>query len=196
MKVLGISGSPRPNGNTATLLNSVLEGAAAQGAHTTMITANKLSVRSCQACDACKRTGCCVIKDDMQDIYAKINEADVVVFASPNYMGGISANLKPVLDRLYSYITASDTGELSTTLKAPKQVVLLITQNAPEEYTQFAGAFTPLRGILHLVFQGNFNALVPLLLAPGMKGPDSVAANRQLRETAFRTGAGLVGEAR
>lgn len=194
MKILGILGSPRPNGNTAALLRSVLEGAAAQGAHTATISANKLSVRACQVCDACKRTGCCILKDDMQEIYDKINAADAIIFASPNYMGGIAANLKPVLDRLYSYITVADTGELATTIKTPKKIMLLITQNAPEEYTHYIEAFTPLRGILHLIFQGSFNGLATLLAAPGMKGPDSVASNGQLTEKAFNMGAALVRE--
>ncbi|MBU2704089.1 multimeric flavodoxin WrbA [Sporomusaceae bacterium BoRhaA] len=192
MKILGILGSPRPNGNTATLLRHVLEGAAAQGATTTTISANKLTVRACQSCNACKKTGQCVLKDDMQELYGKINEADAVIFASPNYMGGISGNLKPVIDRLYSYISVTETGELRTMIKSPKKVALLITQNAPEEYTHYIEAFTPLRGILHLIFQGNFDTLVELLVAPAMKGPQSVANNAQLLQKANTTGAELV----
>jgi hypothetical protein len=69
--------------------------------------------------------------------------------------------------------------------------MLLITQNTPEEYTQYIEAFTPLRGILHLVFQGSFNAQAELLIAPGMKGPDSVANNAQLLQKAYNTGAKL-----
>lgn len=193
MKILGILGSPRPNGNTATLLRSVLNGAAAQGADSTTISANKLSVRACQACKACKRTGRCILRDDMQEIYAKIDAADAIIFASPNYMGGIAANLKPVLDRLYAYILVDDTGELGTTIKAPKQVMLLITQNAPEEVTHYIEAFTPLRGILHLIFQGSFNGLATLLVAPGMIVPDSIS-NEQLIAKAFNMGAALVRE--
>lgn len=192
MKVLGILGSPRPNGNTATLLHHVLAGAASQGATTTTISANKFAIRACQSCDGCKRTGKCTLKDDMQEIYDKINESDAIIFASPNYMGGIAGNLKPILDRLYSYIAVSETGELSTTIKTPKKVMLLITQNAPEEYTHYFEAFTPLRGILHLIFQGNFNALAESLVAPSMKGHQSVADNAQLLQKAYTMGAELV----
>ncbi len=192
MKVLGILGSPRPSGNTATLLRRVLEGAAAQGATTTTISANRLAIRACQGCDACKRIGQCVLKDDMQEVYAKINEADAVIFASPNYMGGITGNLKPLLDRLHSYISVTEAGELCTTIKSPKKVMLLITQNAPEEYTHYIEAFTPLRGILHLIFQGNFGSLADLLVAPDMKGPHSVATNTQLLQKAYIIGAELI----
>lgn len=192
MKVLGILGSPRPHGNTAALLRHVMAGAAAQGATTSTIAANKLTIRACQGCDACKRTGQCVIRDDMQLLYDKINEADAVIFASPNYMGGIAGNLKTVIDRLHSYITVTEAGELGTTIKTPKKVMLLITQNAPEEFTHYIEAFTPLRGILHLIFQGNFDASAELLIAPGMKGPHSVANNLQLLEKASTIGAKLV----
>ena len=57
----------------------------------------------------------------MQELYGKINESDAVIFASPNYMGGIAGNLKPVIDRLYRYISVTETGELQTTIKTPKK---------------------------------------------------------------------------
>ena len=192
MKILGILGSPHPNGNTASLLGRVLEGAAAQGAATIVLSANKLSVRACQGCDACKRTGQCILKDDMQEVYDKINESDAIIFASPNYMGGISGILKPILDRLYSYISVTETGELGTTIGTFKKVMLLITQNAPENYTHYIEAFTPLRGILHLIFQGNFDTPAELLIAPGMKGSSSVAADARLLQKAHTIGAELV----
>ncbi len=192
MKVLGILGSPRPNGNTATLLRQVLEGATTQGATTTTISANKVTVRPCQGCYICKQTGQCVLQDDMQELYGKINQADAVIFASPNYMGGIAGNLKPIIDRLNAYIAVNETGELRTTIKTPKKVILLITQNSPEEYTQYIEAFTPLRGLLHLIFQGSFDKPAELLVAPSMKGPQSVADNTQLLQKAYTLGTELV----
>ncbi|WP_292370670.1 flavodoxin family protein [Methanoregula sp. UBA64] len=199
MKVVGILGSPRPDGNTATLLCHVLEGAAAQGATTTTIAAYRLAVRACTNCDACKRTGKCAINDDMQEIYQRISESDVVIFASPNYMGGISGHLKPVIDRLYRYFTVTGTGELATTIFPSKKAALLITQNSPGDNRYYVEAFTPLRGILHLVFQGSFDPvheslLVPLLLAPAMQGKNSVTENPKLLQEAYAFGAGLVRE--
>ena len=199
MKVVGILGSPRPDGNTATLLCQVLKGAAAQGAATTMIPVHTLAIRACTNCDACKRTGECAMNDDMQEIYDRIEESDAVIFASPNYMGGISGHLKPVIDRLYRYTAATRTGELGTTIHPAKKVALLITQNAPGEFVHYREAFTPLRGILHLIFLGSFDPvheslLVPLLLAPAMQGKKSVAENPQLLQEAYAFGAGLVQE--
>lgn len=192
MKVVGIQGSPRPDGNTATLLRHVLEGTAAQGATTTTIVADDLTIRGCTNCDACKKTGRCTLQDDMQGVYDRIDESDAVIFASPNYMGGIAGNLKPLIDRLYAYIPVSGTGELKTTIQSPKKVALLITQNAPEEFTQYSAAFTPLRGILHLIFQGNSDTPAEFLVAGSMKGPRSVADNPQLLQKAYSLGAELV----
>jgi hypothetical protein len=95
---------------------------------------------------------------------------------------------------LYAYISVTGTGELGTTIQSPKNVALLITQNAPEEYTQYSAAFTPLRGILHLIFQGNFDTPAELLVAGSMKGPRSVADNVPLLQKAYTLGAGLVQE--
>ncbi|ACL16807.1 flavodoxin family protein [Methanosphaerula palustris] len=196
MKVVGILGSTRPDGNTATLLRQVLEGAAAQGATTTTISTNNLTVHDCTNCDTCKRTGQCVLNDDMQEIYNNINESDVIILASPNYMGGIAGNLKLVIDRLYLYFSVTETGELRTTIQSPKKVALLITQNAPREYTHYREAFTPLRGVLHLIFQGNFDPVTeslvaPLLIASSMKGPDTVENDPQLLQEAYAFGADL-----
>lgn len=198
MKVLGILGSPRPDGNTATLLRQVLEGASAQGAATTLISACNLTVRACTNCDACRHTGQCVQKDDMQGVYDKINESDVIIFASPNYMGGISGHLKPVIDRLYLYTTHSEEGQLQTTITSGKRVALLLTQNAPREYSAYIEAFTPLRGILSLIFQGDGDPakelpLAPFLVASSMKSPKSVADDPQVLQEAYAFGAELVG---
>ena len=88
MKVLGIAGSPRRGGNTDMLLAEVLRGAADKGAEIKTIVLSKLKYVSCQHCDACLKKGICKIKDDMQQIYRDLEEADVIVLASPiQFMG-------------------------------------------------------------------------------------------------------------
>ena len=99
MKVLGISGSPRHNGNTDLLLQELLKGAAGQGAVTEFITLRNRKYSTCQHCDACLTAGICKLKDDMQEIYAKLAEADVIVLASPVQFAGPTATLKAMVDR-------------------------------------------------------------------------------------------------
>ena len=104
MKVLALLGSPRPRGNTATLMNSVFE-ALSQTENTTITsyTLNDLEIKPCTACDAClgKTDKFCIIDDDMEPLYPAFIEADLVVLASPIYWWSVSAQLKLFIDRLY-----------------------------------------------------------------------------------------------
>lgn len=99
IKVLGISGSPRRHGNTETLLDAVLEGASEAGAQVEKIVLRPLEYTSCQGCNVCHKTGICVIKDDLTEVFEKIGDADVIVLASPIYSMGITAEAKGLIDR-------------------------------------------------------------------------------------------------
>ena len=99
MKVLGILGSPRKDGNTEILLDRALAGAKAGGAETEKVVLNELKFRPCQECGGCDATGECVIRDDMQGLYRKIEEADVLIVASPIFFGSLSAQTKAMIDR-------------------------------------------------------------------------------------------------
>lgn len=102
MKVLGIAASPRRKGNSELLLDKVLEGASSSGAKTEKIVLNRLAIRPCQGCGRCRKNGLCYIKDDMQPIYKKLQDADALVVASPVYFGSITAQLKIIIDRCQS----------------------------------------------------------------------------------------------
>ena len=102
MKVLGIAGSPRRGGNTDTLLAEVMRGAASRGAEVKTIAINKLDIAPCQHCDACLKDGECAIKDDMQDIYKEVEQADVIILASPIQFMGVTAPMKAFIDRFQS----------------------------------------------------------------------------------------------
>ena len=99
MRVLGINGSPRRGGNTEILLDEVLKGAASRGAEVRTVALNPLKILPCQHCDACLKTGKCRINDDMQDIYAELEQADRIVLAAPIHFMGLSAQAKAMIDR-------------------------------------------------------------------------------------------------
>jgi len=193
MKILGIMGSPRAKGNSSTLLKEVLEGAKAKGADTNIVSLNNLDIKGCINCDVCKRSGKCVLKDDMNKIYGMIDDADIIVFASPNYMGGIHGKLKCVLDRLYAYIIAKE-GGFSVTFDKKKKAALIVTQRTPEENTSYAEAFTPLRHILSNIFEGRFDVPCKLLLGGELYEPNDAANNTELMKKAYNVGTGLVEE--
>ncbi len=99
MMVLGLAGGPRRGGNTDTLLNRVLEGAASCGAETDMIILNDMDITPCQHCDACLKKGECRIKDDMQGVYRLLEGADRIALASPVQFLGPTATAKAMIDR-------------------------------------------------------------------------------------------------
>ena len=102
MKIVAINGSPRKNGNTAQVLEVVRREVEAAGVEFQVFQPGA-KVHPCMACYHCLNTGSlrCVQTDDMvNDIIAACIEADGILLAAPVYHGGISGNMKCVLDRL------------------------------------------------------------------------------------------------
>jgi NAD(P)H-dependent FMN reductase len=105
MNIVGLFGSPRKQGNSATVARHFLDRAGQRGATIQKFFLNELNYRGCQACDACK-TGHerCVLSDDLTPVLAAVFAADLVVLASPVYYTDVSAQLKGFIDRSYSYL--------------------------------------------------------------------------------------------
>ncbi|WP_456472388.1 flavodoxin family protein [Methanocaldococcus sp.] len=99
MKILGISGSPRAEGNTAYLVKLALEEAKKLGAEVEFISLAGKELNPCIACNACKESGKCVIVDDVEEILDKMLKADGIIIGSPVYFGGVTAQLKMLMDR-------------------------------------------------------------------------------------------------
>lgn len=102
MKILGISCSPRKKGNTVILLEETLRGAAEHGADIELFSVSGKNIRGCDSCYACFQKGECHIQDDMQPLYTKLIEADGIVFGSPIYIYGITAQAKAIMDRIFA----------------------------------------------------------------------------------------------
>ena len=104
MRILVLNGSPRPKGNTKQMVDAFQEGAESVGHQVDVIDVCKKKIAGCLACEYChtKGNGDCVQKDDMQEVYSLLTEADMLVVASPIYYHGISGQLKCVIDRFYS----------------------------------------------------------------------------------------------
>ncbi len=100
MQIVAIIGSPHGAwGNTARLARIVLEGAEQEGARTETILLPGGTVLPCIACDYCHKKGHCPQKDSFEEIRQKVKEADGLVLGSPNYIFGVSAQLKAFMDR-------------------------------------------------------------------------------------------------
>lgn len=103
-KVLGILGSPRLEGNTADLLEAVLDGARSAGAETERLNLARMKINACIECRKCDKSAECAVKtDDMQEIYSRIRNVDAIVIASPIFFMSVSAQTKAMIDRCQSY---------------------------------------------------------------------------------------------
>jgi multimeric flavodoxin WrbA len=99
MKILGISCSPRENGNTMTLMKKALEGAKNDGAEVELFSAAGKDIRPCDSCRACGKTGKCVVKDDVTPLQEKMLAADGIIYGAPVYYYNMAAQAKCIMDR-------------------------------------------------------------------------------------------------
>ncbi len=99
MKITGIYGSPRAGGNSDVLLAEALRGAREAGAEVKEVFARKLKMEGCRNCGGCDKTGQCVIKDDMAEVYPLLEEADAIILSAPIFFYAPPAQAKAVIDR-------------------------------------------------------------------------------------------------
>lgn len=105
MKVLALNGSPRRGGNTEVLVDAALAEAEKRGHEGKSLRLYDYRIEPCVDCRACKKGELkCVLKDDMPKIYAEIDAADALIFATPIYWYGPTAKMKLLIDRLRPYV--------------------------------------------------------------------------------------------
>ena len=104
MNILVLNGSPRPNGNTAAMVAAFVEGASENGHSITVVPVCQKKIAGCLACEYChtKDKGKCVQKDDMQEIYPVLEEAEMIVLASPIYYHSFTGQLQCAINRIYA----------------------------------------------------------------------------------------------
>jgi len=104
-KIAVLIGSPRRGGNTDMLAQAFIDGIDKQKNTVEIISVADVKVGGCTGCNACYvNNSLCVQKDDMQDIYNKLTDAETIVIATPIYFYGISSQLKSIVDRLHNPI--------------------------------------------------------------------------------------------
>lgn len=102
MKVLGILGSPRREGNTEILLDEALRGASDHGGLCEKIILRDLKITPCLEIYKCAEDGVCAIQDEMQGLFPKIIQAERLLIASPIFFYSVPALAKAMIDRCQS----------------------------------------------------------------------------------------------
>jgi multimeric flavodoxin WrbA len=102
MNILGISGTPRENGNSEILLQHALRPFEKQGWQVKNLRVREMSIEHCRGCDSCRETGTCAIDDDMQQVYDAFRWCDAIIVSSPVYSRNVAARLMALLERHYA----------------------------------------------------------------------------------------------
>ncbi|MDH5201584.1 MAG: flavodoxin family protein, partial [Candidatus Bathyarchaeota archaeon] len=103
--ILGVCGSPRAK-TTEYVLREALRMLGERGFETEFFTVRGKEIGYCTHCDYCLQKRGCAIQDDVQGLYPLLKEAEGLVFASPVYNGGVSAQMKAVMDRTRALLAA------------------------------------------------------------------------------------------
>ena len=164
VNVLGISGSPHRHGNTETLLDRFLEGSQAAGATVDKVVLKTLNYSPCRGCNACHKTGECIVKDDAILLYERILASDCVAVASPIYTMGITAELKGFIDR-QQYLWA-------------RKFILKNLYFSDDHIQRHKGIFISTAGLGWAnVFDGAFPVITALFNTTGFEYYDNIIAN-------------------
>lgn len=112
MKVIGINGSPRKDGNTAILIQTVFKELEKEGIETELIQLSEKSIEGCKACRACQknRNRQCINTDDFfNECFMKMLASDGIILGSPVYSAGVTSQMKALIDRA-SIVLAANRG--------------------------------------------------------------------------------------
>ena len=174
-QVIGIVGSPRRNGNTELIVDSIIEAAEEVGAVSQKIILNDLKISPCRACNSCTKTGSCIHKDDMDGLLEQMFASDVWILGTPVYWWGPTAQFKAFLDRWYSVNDRS--------LFRGKEIILVIPSGGAGEYyygltKDMLERIIPYLGMIH----------VRTILAPGIGKKGVVKEHPEILDSARQTG--------
>lgn len=104
MKIVILNGSPRPDGNTMAMVNAFVEGLKEHNHEVSVVSVCQKNIAGCIACEYChqKGQGKCIQKDDMQEVYPLLEEAEMIVLASPIYYHSFTGQLQCAINRIYA----------------------------------------------------------------------------------------------
>ena len=177
--ILVVMASPRKNSNSSILAQQVGVGAEADGASVECVSLHNLDIRPCTACDACRSGPHCIIEDDMQALYPKLQACDALVLASPVYWFTVAAQMKAFMDRWYAF-----GGDQAYAALAGKQVGIVLTYGDADPFS--SGAVNALR-----TFQDSFRYVGATIVGTvygSANEPGEIRSNRAVMEKANQLG--------
>lgn len=174
-KVLIISSSLRGGSNSEILAREVQKGAADAGNEVEFINLKGKNIRFCIGCLVCQQTGKCVQQDDMESLINKVQNADVLIFATPIYYYEMSGQLKTFLDRCNPLFSQQNNFK----------DVYLITSSYDDASTASDRAISGLKGWIECFEQSRFAGA---MVGGGVNEPKDAALRKDLLQKAYELG--------
>lgn len=171
--LLAILGSPRKNGNAAKMLYCATETAKNNGWHVDIVYLYDKKMEWCRGCMACKKSGICVIDDDLAEIRDLFQKCDAVILSAPTYFANVPAIVKNMFDRLMAAVYNDN----ESIIPKPK-----LSHN--QKYLLFTTCSTPFPfSILCGQSRGTLRAMDEFFHISGMKkmGTVTVANTRNMK---------------
>ena len=152
MNVVAIAGSPRRKANSTGIANLVCDLFRENGDEVTRFVLNRLSYQGCQGCKGCKKASrFCLVNDDLSPVLRAIAAADVIIFSTPVYWGEVSAQLKALIDRMYSFLTPDFmTSPVKHRLEPGKKLIFIQSQ-AAESAGMYSDLFKRYKNFFEMV---------------------------------------------
>jgi multimeric flavodoxin WrbA len=135
MQIIAINGSPRKEGNTSTIIKTILEGAQAGGAETVEVRLHDIHLKGCMGCLRCRKNpGRCSQEDELSPFLSALKTCQAYIIGSPIYMYHVTGQMKIFVDRVYSlYISReNEPGLYDPALPPGKSYALVTSQGHPD----------------------------------------------------------------
>ena len=189
MRLLVLNGSPRKNGNVATLLKSITEGMGTEH-EWEWIDMCDLNMSHCRACMKCRDGGACVLpEDDAHRVGRKIREADGLIIGTPTHWGNMCASLKQLFDRNVPVFMDESPKGMPVPQQKGKRAVLATACTSPWPFNfilpESRGALRAMKEVLHY---GGYRIL-GAVVKPGTKSRSDIP--ERLKRKARKLGAKL-----
>jgi multimeric flavodoxin WrbA len=177
-RILGVVGSPRKKGNTDILVSGILDGAREAGAETERLFLGDLHIRECDGCHICWKGRKCSKKDDMNNIYPKIIESDVIVFGTPVYWYGPTALMKCFIDRFVYFNCPENRSKIRG---KPAVLAIPFEEDDPRTAHLLIKFFERSLGYLEMKIRGK-------IIAPGVSARGDILKREKVMADAHKLG--------
>jgi len=151
MNILILQASPRAKGNTAWMADEYKKAAEAAGHQVTLVNVSHKKIAGCLACEYChtKGDGACIQKDDMQELYPLMAQAEAIVLAAPIYYFTLCAQIQAPIQRMYCVMNPAKV----------QKMALLVSSYSPGVYDGAIAEYRDICNYWHALDTGIVTAM-------------------------------------